>query len=209
MKKAIRITLGSAVLAGGLAVVGASPANAQVRFEGSFPLPHGRISVGVGDPRFGVGSYVPYGYNVYDNPDYGYGFEYEDQWFPCEQYGSQWVIIGAPVFFGHRDYGYVRPYRSYGYSRPYGSYGYSRPYGNYGYSRPYGNYGYSRPYGRNYNYRNYRRDDSRRWDGNRDGNRRWDGNRDGKRRWNGRDSGRDDRSWRDDRRSRDRNRRSW
>jgi hypothetical protein len=205
MKKAIRIALGSAVLAGGLAVVGASPANAQVRFEGSFPLPHGRISVGVGDPRFGVGSYVPYGYNVYDNPDYGYGFEYEDQWFPCEQYGSQWVIIGAPVFFGHRDYGYVRPYRSYGYgySRPYSNYGYSRPNRSYGYSRPYGSYGYSRPYGRSYDYRNYRRDDSRRWDGNRDGNRRWDGNRDSNRRWNGRDSRRDDRG------SRDRNRRSW
>ncbi len=177
MKKAIRIALGSAVLAGGLAVVGASPANAQIRFRGSFPLPHGRISIGVGDGGyggyggFGVGSYVPYGYNVYDNPDYGYGFEYEDQWFPCEQYGSQWVIIGAPVFFGHRDYGYVRPYRSHGY----------------GYSRPYGSYGYSRPYGRSYDYRHYRRDDSRRW--------------------NGRDSRRDDRR-RDDQSSRDRNRRS-
>jgi len=204
MKKAIRIALGSAVLAGGLAVVGASPANAQVRFRGSFPLPHGRISIGVGDGGygyggFGVGAYVPYGYNVYENPDYGYGFEYDNYWYPCEQYGSQWVIIGAPVFF-HRDYRYVRPYRSYGY-------GYSRPYGNYGYSRPYGNYGYSRPYGRSYDYRNNRRDDSRRWDGNRDGNRRWNGNRDGNRRWNGRDSRRDDRSWRDDRGSRDRDRR--
>ena len=190
MKKAIRIALGTAVLAGGLAVVGASPANAQVRFEGSFPLPHGRISVGVGDGGygyggFGVGAYVPYGYDVYENPDYGYGFEYDNYWYPCEQYGSQWVIIGAPVFF-HRDYRYVRPYQSYGY-------GYSRPYGGYGYSRPYGGYGYSRPYGRSYDYRNYRRDDHRRWDGNR--------------RWNGRDSRRDDRSWRDDRGSRDRNRR--
>jgi len=162
MKKAIRIALGSAVLAGGLAVVGASPANAQIRFRGSFPLPHGRISIGVGDGGyggyggFGVGSYVPYGYNVYDNPDYGYGFEYEDQWFPCEQYGSQWVIIGAPVFFGHRDYGYVRPYRSHGY----------------GYSRPYGSYGYSRPYGRSYDYRRYRRDDYRRWDSHRRDDRR-------------------------------------
>jgi hypothetical protein len=208
MKKAIRITLGSAVLAGGLAVVGASPANAQVRFEGSFPLPHGRISIGVGDPRFGVGSYVPYGYNVYDNPDYGYGFEYEDQWFPCEQYGSQWVIIGAPVFFGHRDYGYARPYRNYGYgySRPYSNYGYSRPYGNYGYSRPYGNYGYSQP-NRNYGYsqpnRSYgysqpnRGNDSRSY------------RRDDQRRWNGRDSRRSDNrdSRRHDRGSRDQNRR--
>jgi len=162
MKKTIRIALGSAVLAGGLAVVGASPAAAQVRFEGSFPLPHGRISVGVGDPGygygFGVGSYVPYGYNVYEDPSYGYGFEYDNYWYPCEQYGAQWVIVGAPVIFGHRDYGYVRPYRNYG--------------GYYGYSRPYGNYGYSRPYGRSYDYRRYRRDDYRRWDSHRRDDRR-------------------------------------
>lgn len=174
MKKAIRIALGSAVLAGGLAVVGASPANAQVRFEGSFPLPHGRISVGVGDVGYGVGSYVPYGYDVYENPDYGYGFEYEDYWYPCEQYGTRWVIVGAPVFFGgYHDYRYVRPYRSYG---------------SYGYSRPYGNYGYSRPYGRSYDYRTYRRDDYRRWDGRRyRRNDRWSRDRD---RWSR------DRDWR-------------
>jgi hypothetical protein len=178
MKRAIRIALGFAVLAGGLAVAGASTANAQVRFEGSFPLPHGQISIGVGDGGygrggFGVGSYVPYGYDVYEDPDYGYGFEYDNYWYPCEQYGSQWVIESAPVYF-HRDYRYVHPYRSYGYSRPYGG------------------YGYSRPYGRSYDYRTYRRDDHRRWDGNR--------------RWNGRDSWRNDRR-RDDRWSRDRDRR--
>jgi hypothetical protein len=139
MKRAIRIALGSAVLAGGLAVLGASPANAQVRFEGSFPLPHGRISIGVGDVGFGVGSYVPYGYDVYEDPNYGYGFEYDSYWYPCEQYGSRWVIVSAPVFF-HRDYRYIRPYRSYGYR-------YSQPY------RGYDN-----------RYRNYRRDDHRRWD---------------------------------------------
>jgi len=158
MKKAIRVALGSAVLAGGLAVVGASPATAQVRFEGSFPLPHGRISVGVGDGGygyggFGVGAYVPYGYDVYENPDYGYGFEYDNYWYPCEQYGTQWVIVGAPVFF-HRDYRYVRPYRSYGY------YGYSRPYSYGYYSHPYQRYDYRR-----YDYRRY---DGRRYD------RRWD-----------------------------------
>ena len=160
MKKAFRVALGTAVLAGGLAVAGASPANAQVRFRGSFPLPHGRISIGVGDGGyggygyggFGVGAYVPYGYNVYDNPEYGYGFEYDNYWYPCEQYGTQWVITGAPVFF-QGDYGYVRPYRSYG---------------HYGYSRPY-SYGYSHPY-RSYDYRRY---DSRRYDGRRD-SRRWD-----------------------------------
>src|SRR5207253_8601116 len=82
MKKAIRIALGSAVLAGGLAVAGASPANAQVRFRGSFPLPHGRISIGVGDGGygyggFGGGGYVPHGYNGYEDPGYGHGVRYE------------------------------------------------------------------------------------------------------------------------------------
>ncbi len=48
MKRAVRIALGSAALATSLAFAGASPANAQVQFEGSIPLPHGRISVGVG-----------------------------------------------------------------------------------------------------------------------------------------------------------------
>src|SRR5438105_12189906 len=108
MKKAIRIALGTAVLAGGLAVAGASPANAQVRFGGSFPLPHGRISVSIGNVGFPIGGFVPDGYSVYNNPDYGYGFEYGDQWIPCEQYGSQWVIVASPISFVHRDYGYGR-----------------------------------------------------------------------------------------------------
>jgi hypothetical protein len=119
-----RIALGSAVLAAGLALAGATPANAQVRFEGSFPLPHGRISVGFGDPAFPVGAVVPYGYSVYSDPSYGYGFNYEDSWIPCEPYGNQWIVVERPGYFGH---GYVRPYRSYGYySRPYRYY--SRPY---------------------------------------------------------------------------------
>ena len=108
MRNVIRIALGSAVLAGGLAVVGASPANAQVRIGGSFPLPHGRISVSIGDVGFPIGGYVPDGYSVYNNPDYGYGFEYGDEWIPCEQYGTRWVIVASPISFGHRHYGYGR-----------------------------------------------------------------------------------------------------
>ncbi|HLN92681.1 MAG TPA: hypothetical protein VK389_02380, partial [Thermoanaerobaculia bacterium] len=71
MKKFTRIALGSAVLAGGLAIAGASSANAQVRVRGSFPLPHGRLSINIGAPAFPVGGYVPYGYNVYEDPEYG------------------------------------------------------------------------------------------------------------------------------------------
>jgi hypothetical protein len=149
MRKAIRIALGSGVLAAGLAFAGAPSANAQVRVRGSFPLPHGRISVDIGDRGYGgfpVGGYVPYGYDVYEDPEYGYGFAYEDQWIACEPRGSQWVIIAEPVFYGG--------YRSYGY-RNYG-------YRDYRYSRPYRNdrYGYSRDY-RRYDGRNYRRDDRR------------------------------------------------
>ena len=104
MKKAIRIAAGTAILAGGLAVAGASTASAQVRVGGSVRLPHGVISFSVGDPYFPVGSYVPYGYEVYDDPYYGYGFAYEDRWIPCEPRGSRWVIIQQPSFHGYRSY---------------------------------------------------------------------------------------------------------
>jgi hypothetical protein len=73
MRKAIRIAVGGAALLAALAFFVPSTAQAQVRFYGRFPLPHGSISVGVGNPyyrgygfygyrRFPVGSYVPYGY---------------------------------------------------------------------------------------------------------------------------------------------------
>ena len=168
MKKTIRIALGSAVLAGGLAVVGASPANAQVRFEGSFPLPHGRISIGVGDAGFPIGGYVPDGYSVYDNPEYGYGFEYGDQWIPCEQYGSRWVIVASPISFGHRSYGYSG-YGGYGRTDRNDRYSYSRDsrYGNRSYdnhsydTRAYNNHSYDTRAAdnRSYGNRNSGRDD--------------------------------------------------
>jgi hypothetical protein len=183
MSRAIRIAVGSAALVAGLAIAGASTANAQVRVRGSFPLPHGRISVNIGGGGYGgfpIGGYVPYGYDVYEDPDYGYGFVYEDQWIACEPRGSQFVIIAAPVFYGG--------YRTYGYGG----------YRNYGYR----DYRYVRPYRHDrYSYRNYRRDDHRRdnrnWGrndrrdgGHRDGrnDRRDGGHRDGSRdrRWNNR-----------------------
>jgi hypothetical protein len=168
MKKFTRIALGSAVLAGGLAIAGASSANAQVRVRGSFPLPHGRLSINIGAPAFPVGGYVPYGYNVYEDPEYGYGFEYDNQWIPCEPQGTRWIVV-------------ERPYYGYG-----GGYG-----GDYRYSRPYRSdrYGYSRDYRRD-NYRGYSRDnrrysrDDRRWN-DRDRRDHRDRDRDGRRdrRW--------------------------
>ena len=123
MTRGFRIALGSAVLVAGLALAGAAPANAQVRFEGSFPLPHGRLSIGVGDPAFAVGGYVPYGYSVIQDPDYGYGFYYGDSFIPCEPYGSRWIVVERPAYFGHGPayfgHGYVRPFRSYSYVRPF------------------------------------------------------------------------------------------
>jgi hypothetical protein len=178
MKRSIRIAVGSAALVAGLAVAGASTANAQVRFRGSFPLPHGRISVNVGGPvyggypvygggyydQFAIGGYVPYGYDVYEDPTYGWGFVYDNQWYPCEPRGSRFVIIASPFYYGgYRNYGY-RDYR------------YSRPYSNRYYSR---DYGYRR--WDNRRDRNWGRND-RRWDHN-------DRNRDGRRdrNWGSRD----------------------
>lgn len=170
MKKFTRIALGSAVLAGGLAIAGASSANAQVRVRGSFPLPHGRISINIGAPVFPVGAYVPYGYNVYEDPEYGYGFEYDNRWIPCEPQGTRWIVVERPYYGYGGDYRYSRPYRSYGYSRDYRRDNYR------GYRRDY-RYGRDdRRYSRDY--RSYSRDDRRwndrdRWSRDRDGDRRW------------------------------------
>lgn len=112
MAKAIRIAMGSGILAAGLAVAGTSTASAQIRVRGDFPLPHGRISVDIGH-GFPVGGYVPHGYDVYEDPYYdGYGFAYEDQWYPCERRGARWVIVAEPIFYVHREYRTGRHYRN-------------------------------------------------------------------------------------------------
>jgi len=115
MKYRFRIALASATMAAGLALAGASPAQAQVRFSGSFPLPHGRISIGIGDPFFRVGAVVPFGYAVIQDPSYGYGFYYRSRWIPVERYGSSWIVCNRPVFSeggyvdgGHRYDGFAR-----------------------------------------------------------------------------------------------------
>jgi hypothetical protein len=155
-----------------------SAAKAQVAFGGTFRGPHGAITLGVGGfaPRVGVYLPSPYAEEVYENPNYGYGFYYDDQWIPCERIGSRWVIVERPVAYG-RGYGYrqryVRPYRDYGYVRP------NRDYGH-GYVRP------QRDYGRSYGRREFDgRRDGRQFDGRRDEGRRDDGRRNGNRRSDG------------------------
>ncbi|HYR45975.1 MAG TPA: hypothetical protein VER78_03125 [Thermoanaerobaculia bacterium] len=90
-----------------------SPGTAKAQaFGGTFRGPHGSFSIGVGDPFVPeVDAYVPDPYveDVYYEPDYGYGFYYDSQWVPCRQYGSRWIIVGAPIA-----YGYGRPSRFYG-----------------------------------------------------------------------------------------------
>jgi hypothetical protein len=183
MKKAIRIALGSGVLAAGLAFAGAPAASAQVRIRGSFPLPHGRVSVSIGD-QFPIGGYVPYGYDVYDDAGYGYGFVYQNQWIPCEARGTRWVIVGSPVYYGHRDYRYGRTYRNdrYAYSRDYNRYDSRRDYNRYDSRRDYNRYD-SRRDSHRYDSRRDRRHD--RWQRD-DRSHRRDSRRHGghDRRWN-------------------------
>jgi hypothetical protein len=114
MRAGIRIAIASAALTAGLALTGASQAQAQVAFHGSFPVRHGRVSIGIGHPRFRVGTYVPRGYRVYQRPSYGYGFAYRDRWIPVRRYRSQWMICERPYVVGDAYAG------GYGYGGGYG-----------------------------------------------------------------------------------------
>jgi len=105
--------LGSAVLVGGLAVAGASTANAQVSFSGSFPLPHGRISVNVGDPVYRVGTFAPDNCDIYEHPAYGYGFIAGERFIPVREYQGRWVVTSAPTRISRRydDWRFAKVYR--------------------------------------------------------------------------------------------------
>src|SRR5713101_3185717 len=110
MKKTLSFVALAAIATALLSLPGT--AKAQAAFGGTFRGPHGSISIGVGDPFVPeVGAYVPDPYveEVYYEPDYGYGFYYDSQWVPCRQYGSRWIIAGAPIV-----YGYGRPSRFFG-----------------------------------------------------------------------------------------------
>ena len=123
MQKAIRIAVLSAAVAGGLLFLAPASAEAQVRVRGRFPLPHGSISVRVGDPyyrggyygggyygysRYPVGSYVPYGYRVIRRPRLGYGFYSpvfvcrahglrHAHWVPVRSHRRRYIVVERPV----------------------------------------------------------------------------------------------------------------
>jgi hypothetical protein len=116
MKKAIRFTMVAAAMAAVIVVFTPSAAQAQVRFEGHFRLPHGSVAIGVGDPyvyygapAYPIGSYVPYGYRVIEDPRFGYGFYSpafvcrvhhirHRHWVPVRRYSRRWVVIERPYF---------------------------------------------------------------------------------------------------------------
>ena len=124
MQKTIRIAVVSAV-AGALLFLAPAPGEAQVRVQGRFRLPHGSISIGVGDPyyrgrysggyygspAYPIGSYVPYGYRVIRRPRLGYGFYspafacrahgvYHSHWIPVRSYGRRYIVIERPGYVG-------------------------------------------------------------------------------------------------------------
>lgn len=123
MHAGIRIAIASAALTAGLALTGASQAQAQVAVHGSFPVRHGRVSIGIGHPTFRVGTYVPRGYRVYHRPQYGYGFAYRERWIPVRRYGSHWRICDRPYLVGDAyagGYGYGGGYRDHRHDRRHG-----------------------------------------------------------------------------------------
>jgi hypothetical protein len=124
MKKAIRVPIVIAAVAAVVAFLAPSAAQAQVRVEGRFRLPHGEIAVGVGDPYYDhvyygapaypIGSYVPYGYRVIEDPYLGHGFYgpasfcrvhgvRHAHWIPVRRYRTRWVVI-EPPYRSHRYY---------------------------------------------------------------------------------------------------------
>jgi hypothetical protein len=119
MRKGFRVALVTAAVAAGVALAPAPPAQAQVAFRGSFPLPHGRVSIGFGDSHFRVGSYAPSSYRVSAHPRYGYGFRYRARWIPVRRYRSRWIVVARPVVVEpyYTDFGYFHDgYPGYGYS---------------------------------------------------------------------------------------------
>jgi hypothetical protein len=146
MRNVIRYVVISAALLAGLAVTGGSRADAGVSFSGTFPLPHGQISIGIGDPFFHVGAFVPVGYQVYARSGYGYGFAYNNRWIPVRPYGGVWRVCGSPYF---DDVYYSNVYYAPHYGAGYGGY-----YGGY-YVHPSHHYAYRGGYPGGYSHHDY------------------------------------------------------
>ncbi len=188
MSNVLRHVVMSAALVTGLAVTGGSRADAGVSFSGTFPLPHGQISIGIGDPTFHVGVFVPVNYQIYARAGYGYGFAYNNRWIPVRPYGNAWRVCEGPYFddvvYSHVHY---EPHYGAGYGGYYGRY-YVRPSRHYayrgGYPRGDSHHGYAPyPHGdrngngpRNRGGKDHGRDDGNRGPGHED-NRRGEGHR--------------------------------
>jgi hypothetical protein len=164
MNKAIRVPIFAAAVAALVVSLTPSAAQAQVRFEGRFRLPHGDIAVGVGDPyyygapAYPIGSYVPYGYRVIEDPYLGHGFYgpanfcrvhriRHAHWIPVRRHSARWVVIERPHFT-------ERYYRRYD-DRRYSDRRYSRRDGRrysgdpyYDFNRMYWDRSYRNPYDR-------------------------------------------------------------
>jgi hypothetical protein len=146
MRNALRYVVMFAALVAGLAVTGGSRADAGVSFSGTFPLPHGQISIGIGDPYFHVGAFVPVGYQVYARSGYGYGFAYNNRWIPVRPYGNVWRVCGSPYFDDvYRNHVNYEPHYGVGYGGYYGGY----------YVRPSHHYVYRGGYARGDSHSNY------------------------------------------------------
>ena len=145
MRTQFRIAVAAAALMAGLSFAGASRANAGVSFRGTFPLPHGSISIGIGNPAFGVGAFVPYGYNVAYDPEYGYGFYYGESWIPCRPYQSRWIVCPRPFHNTYAGAAYIGGGSGYGY-RSYGGY-HGQPYDHRDYGRGYYDRGWDHGHG--------------------------------------------------------------
>ncbi|HKD12390.1 MAG TPA: hypothetical protein VKE50_09955 [Thermoanaerobaculia bacterium] len=116
MSERIRRSLAAAGFVAALALGGVQTAQGQVFFQGSFPVPHGHISIGIGAPPFVIGGYVPAPYvgQVVFVPGYGYGFYCDQGFVPVTFYGGRWVVSRRPYHiarynrFGHSDWRYDR-----------------------------------------------------------------------------------------------------
>jgi hypothetical protein len=160
MRNALRHVVMPAALLAGLAVTGGSRAHAGVSFSGTFPLPHGQISIGIGDPYFHVGAFVPVGYQIYARSGYGYGFAYNNRWIPVRPYGDGWRVCGSPYFddvYYHRVY--YDPYYGAGYGGYYGGH-YMRPSRHYayrgGHPRGHAHHDYAPRYHQGHNWNGHR-----------------------------------------------------
>jgi len=162
MPRTIRIAFVSAAVAGALLFLDPVPAQAQVRVEGRFRLPHGDIAIGVGDPyyrrgypggyygspAYPVGSYAPYGYQVIRRARLGYGFYSpafvcrthrvrHSHWIPVRSYGRRYIVVERPVVVErYVERRYQEPYYDGNYSDdPY--YNFNREYWDRDYRNPY------------------------------------------------------------------------